>query len=242
MENHMSVKLPIYNSNEFYNVNPQKIIALGLNYRDHIAESVSMKTKGVTDEIPAEPILFSKTPNVLIPTGEPIVIPKFLKSYQFKQIRTDYEAELAFIMKNRCKNILEGEAYQQILGFTCMNDVSQRNFQTSDKSGWFRGKSLDTFGPIGPILVRKEDLDDPQNLRIICRLNGKIVQDSNTKNMIFSIPEIVAFVSRNFTLEAGDVISTGTPSGIGSIKHGDMVEVEIEGIGILKNPVIEEGQ
>ncbi len=236
----MSVQLPICNSNEFYNVNPQKIIALGLNYRDHIAESVSMKAKGITYDIPTEPILFTKTPNVLIPEGEPIVIPKFLKSYKFEQIRTDYEAELAFIIKDRCKNISEEEAYEHILGFTCMNDVSQRNFQTSDKSGWFRGKSLDTFGPIGPILVRKEDIDNPQNLRIVCRLNGETVQDSNTKHMIFSIPEIVAFVSRNFTLEAGDIISTGTPSGVGSIKHGDIVEIEIEGIGILKNPVIEE--
>lgn len=236
----MSVQLPIYNSNELYSVNPQKIIALGLNYRDHIAESVSMKAKGITHDIPTEPILFSKTPNVLIPSGVSIVIPKFLKSYQFEQIRTDYEAELAFIMKDRCKNISEEEAYQHILGFTCMNDVSQRNFQTSDKSGWFRGKSLDTFGPIGPLLVLKEDLANPQNLRIICRLNGKIVQDSNTKHMIFSIPEIVAFISRNFTLEPGDIISTGTPSGVGTIKHGDMVEIEIEGIGILRNPVIEE--
>jgi len=236
----VSVQLPIYNSNELYSVNPQKIIALGLNYRDHIAESVSMKAKGITHDIPTEPILFSKTPNVLIPSGVSIVIPKFLKSYQFEQIRTDYEAELAFIMKDRCKNISEEEAYQHILGFTCMNDVSQRNFQTSDKSGWFRGKSLDTFGPIGPLLVLKEDLANPQNLRIICRLNGKIVQDSNTKHMIFSIPEIVAFISRNFTLEPGDIISTGTPSGVGTIKHGDMVEIEIEGIGILRNPVIEE--
>ena len=121
-----------------------------------------------------------------------------------------------------------------------MNDVSQRNLQSTDKSGWFRGKSLDTFGPIGPKLVYKEDIDDPQNLDINCRLNGKTVQDSNTRHMIFKIPDIVAFVSRNFTLERGDIILTGTPAGVGAIKHGDLVEVEIEGIGVLKNPVIEE--
>lgn len=236
----MNLKLPILNSDKIYNVNPQKIIALGLNYRDHIKESVSVKVKGFTEEVPSEPILFPKTPNVLIGNGETIIIPKYLKEYQFEQIRVDYEAELAFIIKDRCKNVTKGKAYDYILGFTCMNDVSQRNFQTTDKSGWFRGKSLDTFGPIGPKLVLGKDISDPQNLRIICRLNGKTVQNSNTRNMIFPIPEILAFVSKNFTLEEGDIIMTGTPSGVGPLKHGDVVEIEIEGIGILRNPVIEE--
>ncbi|HAA02779.1 MAG TPA: hypothetical protein DCE18_05350, partial [Syntrophobacteraceae bacterium] len=124
--------------------------------------------------------------------------------------------------------------------YTCINDVSQRNLQTGDRSGWFRGKSLDTFGPIGPQLVLAEDLGDPQNLTVQCRLNGKTMQDSNTRHMIFPIPEIIAFVSKNFTLMPGDVIATGTPSGVGAIKHGDVVEIEIERIGILRNPVIEE--
>jgi 2-keto-4-pentenoate hydratase/2-oxohepta-3-ene-1,7-dioic acid hydratase in catechol pathway len=236
----MKIELPIYNSQDKYLVNPQKIIALGLNYREHIKESYSVKVKGFDPEIPSEPVLFPKTPNVLIASGEPIVIPKFLKEYQFEDLRIDYEAELAFIIKEKCKNVPQDKAFDYILGFTCMNDVSQRNIQTLDKSGWFRGKSLDTFGPIGPQLVLTEDLKNPQDLRILCRLNGEIVQDSNTKHMIFPIPEILSFVSKNFTLEAGDIISTGTPSGVGPLKNGDMVEVEIEGIGILENSVIEE--
>jgi 2-keto-4-pentenoate hydratase/2-oxohepta-3-ene-1,7-dioic acid hydratase in catechol pathway len=127
-----------------------------------------------------------------------------------------------------------------VLGFTCINDVSQRNLQTGDRSGWFRGKSLDTFGPVGPQVVLPEDIGDPQDLRIQCRLNGKTVQDSNTRHMIFTIPEIIAFITKNFTLMPGDLIATGTPSGVGSLMHGDIVEVEIEGIGALRNPVLEE--
>ena len=234
------VKLPVANSNATYTVNPTKIVALGLNYREHIAESRSVKVQGFTDEIPAEPILFPKTPNVLIGPEEPIVLPRFLNEYHFDALRTDYEAELAIVIKDRCKNVPPGEAMEHILGFTCMNDVSQRNLQTGDRSGWFRGKSLDTFGPIGPRLVRPEDLGDPQNLRIQCRLNGNTVQDSNTRHMIFPIPEIIAFISKNFTLMPGDVIATGTPAGVGPIQPGDVVEVEIETIGILRNPVVAE--
>jgi 2-keto-4-pentenoate hydratase/2-oxohepta-3-ene-1,7-dioic acid hydratase in catechol pathway len=234
------VTLPVYKKAETYAVNPTKIIALGLNYRAHIAESHSVKVRGFTDEVPEEPILFPKTPNVLIGPGEPIIIPAFLKEYRFEELRTDYEAELALIIKSRCKNVNPANAMDVVLGFTCINDVSQRNLQTGDRSGWFRGKSLDTFGPIGPRLVLTEDLEDPQNLNIQCRLNGTTVQDSNTRQMIFPIPQIVAFVSRNFTLMPGDIIATGTPSGVGAIRHGDVVEIEIEHIGILRNPVIEE--
>ncbi len=129
-----------------------------------------------------------------------------------------------------------------ILGFTCFNDISQRNLQKNDKAGWFRGKSLDTFGPIGPEIIPLESIGDPQNLHIQCRLNGKIVQDSNTSHMIFKIPEIIAFVSKNFTLEPGDIIITGTPSGVGPLADGDVVEVEIENIGVLSNPVKAEDQ
>lgn len=234
------VILPVYNRTETYTVNPTKIIALGLNYRDHIAESHSVKVRGFTNEVPDEPILFPKTPNVLIGPEEPIIIPVFLKEYGFEELRTDYEAELAVIIKSKCKNVNLAKAMDFVLGYTCINDVSQRNLQTGDRSGWFRGKSLDTFGPIGPRLVLADDLDNPQNLNIQCRLNGKTVQDSNTRHMIFPIPQIIAFVSRNFTLMPGDIIATGTPSGVGSIKHGDVVEIEIEKIGILRNPVIEE--
>jgi 2-keto-4-pentenoate hydratase/2-oxohepta-3-ene-1,7-dioic acid hydratase in catechol pathway len=233
--------LPIYGSTEVYCVAPSKIIALGLNYRDHIAESDSLRVKGFTPEIPSEPVLFPKTPNCLIGPEEPIVIPRFLREYEFPdEIRNDYEAELAFIIKDQCRNVSTAEAFDHILGFTAMNDVGQRNFQRQDKSGWFRAKSLDTYGPIGPRIVRTEDIGDPQQLVLQCRLNGKVVQDSNTKHMIFSIPEIVAFVSKMMTLMPGDIILTGTPSGVGPLKHGDVVEVEIERIGVLRNPVIDE--
>ena len=236
------VELPIFNREETYRVNPSKIIALGLNYRDHIAESQSVDVSGFTAQIPDEPILFPKTPNVLIGPNEPIVIPGFIYAYGFDRVRTDYEAELALIIKERCKDVPQEKAYDYVLGFTCMNDVSQRNIQSGDKSGWFRGKSLDTFGPIGPQIVLTADVGDPHNLEIQCRLNGEVVQDSNTKHMIFSVPEIVAFVSQNFTLMPGDVIVTGTPSGVGPIAHGDVVEIEIERIGVLRNPMVEELQ
>ncbi|MCE5244104.1 MAG: fumarylacetoacetate hydrolase family protein [Syntrophobacteraceae bacterium] len=234
------VNLPVHSRKDMYQVNPTKIIALGLNYHSHIAESHSVKVRGFTAEVPSEPILFPKTPNVLIGPNDPIVIPKFLNDYGFETLRTDYEGELAVIIADRCRNVRPEDALKHVFGFTCMNDVSQRNLQTSDRSGWFRGKSLDTFGPVGPVVVLAEDLADPQNLRLQTRLNGKTVQDSNTKHMIFPIPEIIAFVSKNFTLMPGDIIATGTPSGVGAIKHGDVVEVEIEGIGILRNPVIQE--
>lgn len=232
----MSIRLPQKNGSDV-TIRPSKIIALGLNYLAHIKESHSVNVQNFTNEIPQEPILFTKTPNVLIGPDEAIILPALLHDYTFKNCRTDYEAELAIVIKNRVKNLSPAEAVEHILGFTCFNDVSQRNFQRHDKSGWFRGKSLDTFGPIGPVLVGPQDIGDPQNLDIICRLNGKIVQESNTRHMIFKIPEIISFVSRNFTLEAGDIISTGTPSGVGPLANGDVVEVEIEKIGILSNPV-----
>ena len=234
------IKLKIKGTEKEYEVKPSKIVAIGLNYREHIAESHSVKVKGFEPEIPEEPILFPKTPNVLVGPGEAIIIPKFLQEYNFDIIRVDHEAELAFIVKDRCKNVPAERAMDHILGFTCMNDVSQRNIQTSDKSGWFRGKSLDTFGPIGPEVVLTEDIGDPQALDITCRLNGKVVQDSNTRQMIFSVAELLAFISKNFTLEAGDIVATGTPSGVGPIKGGDTVEVEVEKIGVLSNPVVQE--
>ncbi|MDM8541620.1 fumarylacetoacetate hydrolase family protein [Desulfococcaceae bacterium HSG9] len=234
------IHLPIYATKENYTVNPTKIIALGLNYKAHIEESQSVKVKGFTNEIPHEPILFAKTPNVLIGPEQPIVIPQFLKKYPFRTPRIDYEAELALIIKDKCKAVPENEALDHILGFTCMNDVSQRNLQNSERAGWFRGKSFDTFGPIGPQIVRPQDIGNPQNLSIRCRLNGKTVQDSDTRHMIFSITEIITFVSLNFTLMPGDIITTGTPSGVGPIQDGDTVEVEIEKIGVLRNPVVEE--
>ncbi len=235
------ITLPICNRDTTYTVNPTKIIALGLNYRSHIAESLSVKVQGFTGEIPTEPILFPKTPNVLIGPEAPIVIPRFLSEYDFEEPRVDYEAELAVIIKDCCKDVPVAQAHTHVLGYTCMNDVSQRNLQNSDRSGWFRGKSLDTFGPIGPQVVLSEDIGDVQALDIRCRLNGKTVQDGNTGQMIFTLPEIIAFVSKNFTLMPGDLILTGTPSGVGPLRHNDVVEVEVEKIGILRNPVVEEG-
>lgn len=232
----MRIRLPVKNGGE-YEVKPSKIVALGLNYLEHIKESQSVDGKNFTDEIPTEPILFPKTPNVLIGPGESIVLPAFIEEYGFSTCRTDHEAELAIIIKDRVKDLSPESAMDHIFGFTCFNDISQRNLQKGDKSGWYRGKSLDTFGPIGPVIVPPDAIGDPQNLDIQCRVNGKVVQYSNTRHMIFNIPEIIAFVSKNFTLEPGDIIITGTPSGVGPLKDGDVVEVEIENIGTLSNPV-----
>jgi 2-keto-4-pentenoate hydratase/2-oxohepta-3-ene-1,7-dioic acid hydratase in catechol pathway len=234
------VVLPVSGKSQPYEVRPSKIIALGLNYRSHIAESHSVKVSGFTEEIPEEPILFPKTPNVLTGPGEPIVIPAFLLDYGFEDLRTDYEAELAVIIGKKCKNVQAEEALDYVFGYTCINDVSQRNIQSGDRSGWFRGKSLDTFGPIGPRIVPREEVDDPQSLHLQCRLNGKTVQDASTSQMIFPIASQIEFISKNFTLLPGDIIATGTPGGVGRIRHGDVVEVEIEKIGVLSNPVVEE--
>ncbi|HFQ90855.1 MAG TPA: FAA hydrolase family protein [Desulfobulbus sp.] len=232
----MEITLPMNNSDPV-TLRPGKIIALGLNYLEHIRESDSVNVQNFTGEVPEEPVLFAKTPNVLIGPGEAIVLPALLDRYRFGEPRTDYEGELALIIRDRIKDVSEEEAMDHVLGFTCFNDVSQRNFQRRDKSGWFRGKSLDTFGPVGPVIVAPEDIGDPQNLRLRTRLNGRVVQEASTSQMIFPIPAIIAFVSANFTLEPGDIISTGTPSGVGPLADGDVVEVEIENIGILRNPV-----
>lgn len=234
------VTLPILNSSQWYEVRPTKIICLGLNYRDHVAEHTKIGAPGFTDQIPSEPVVFPKTPNTLIGPEQSIILPKFVHDSGFDKVETHYEAELALFVADHCKNVRPEDAYAHIQGFTCANDVSQRNIQRSDKSGWFRGKSLDTFCPVGPILVPMNEIGDPQNLAIECRLNGKQVQKSTTANMIFSIAEILSFVSTSFTLEAGDLILTGTPGGVGEIRHGDVVEIEIERIGVLKNPVVDE--
>jgi 2-keto-4-pentenoate hydratase/2-oxohepta-3-ene-1,7-dioic acid hydratase in catechol pathway len=220
-----------------YEIRPQKIIALGLNYRDHIKESVSVKVRGYDQNIPEEPILFPKLPSAIIGHNQPIEIPAILGDYGFPEERTDYEGELAVIIAEGGRNIAVDEAMKHVLGFTCANDVSQRDIQNGDRSGWFRGKSFDTFLPIGPRIVPREEITDVQNLTVQTRLNGAVVQEGNTGQMIFPVAETIAFISRNFTLAAGDIILTGTPAGIGPIRHGDTVEVEIESIGTLTNPV-----
>lgn len=235
----MSLFLPVLGDGE-YEVSPQKIICLGLNYVEHIKESAAAESERFKDEKPNEPILFPKTRNTLIGPDQAVILPKFLDEYGFRNCRTDYEGELAVIIGAGGKNISAENAYDHIFGFTCFNDISQRNFQKHDKSGWYRGKSLDTFGPIGPVIVQMKDIGNPQALNIKTRLNGKVVQESNTHHMIFSIREMIAFISKQFTLESGDIIVTGTPSGVGPIAAGDVVEVEIEKIGVLKNPVLKE--
>ena len=210
---------------------PTKIIALGLNYADHIEET-GQKT-------PQEPILFAKTPNVLVGHGEPIVIPAFIEDYGFSNPQVHYEAEMAVIISRRARNVSFQNALEYVLGYSCFNDVSQRNFQFTDASGWFRGKSLDTFGPLGPAIAPVGSVD-PDALNLVCRLNGSVVQSANTSGMLFKTAEIVSFVSRNMTLEPYDIIATGTPAGVGAIQHGDTVEVELEGVGTLTNPVVAE--
>jgi 2-keto-4-pentenoate hydratase/2-oxohepta-3-ene-1,7-dioic acid hydratase in catechol pathway len=220
-------------------IRPSKIIAVGLNYRAHVAESGETFDKKLAG-IPGEPVLFAKTPNVLIGPGEPVVLPALIGDYRFGEARTDLEAELAFIISKRARHVPEEAAFDYVLGYTCFNDVSQRNIQMGDPSGWFRGKSFDTFGPIGPIVVPREILPDPGKLKISARLNGELKQQASTADMIFSVPALIAFISKNMTLEEGDIIASGTPSGVSPIRAGDVIEIEIENIGVLKNPVIAE--
>ncbi len=199
-------------------VRPSKIIAVGLNYTDH-AEELGLP-------IPDEPIIFLKPPTAVIGDGDPIVIPNSTK-------RVDYEGELAVVIKKRCKNVSKEKAVDYILGFTCFNDVTARDLQVKDGQ-WTRAKSFDTFAPIGPYIA---EIDDFSRLKIETRVNGEVKQKSSTSCMIFDVPTLLEFVSSIMTLEAGDVIATGTPAGVGMLKKGDLVEVEIEKIGILKNSV-----
>jgi len=232
------IQLPLAGTDKKVTINPTKIIAVGLNYRDHVKESLTFSNK--PQDIPAEPVLFAKTPNVLTGPGQPIVIPAHIKDYAFPDERIDHECELAIIIGKKGRHIREENAFEHILGYTCFNDVSQRNIQRSDPSGWFRGKSFDTFGPIGPVVVPHDGIGNPQALNICCRVNGVEKQSATTADMIFTIPVLIAYISRQFTLEEGDIIATGTPAGVSPIVPGDTVEVEIERVGILKNPVAAE--
>ena len=231
------VSLPVAGSRDRYTVSPSKIVCLGLNYRDHIAESASVRVQGFTPDDPAEPVLFPKTTNTLIGPDNPIVLPAIVSTYGFAEPRTDHEAELALIIGKECRDVAESAALDYVYGYTCANDVSQRNIQNGDRSGWFRGKSFDTFCPIGPVVVPAARIANVQNLTIVCRKNGTVVQSANTSQMIFPVRTIVSFISRNFTLYPGDLILTGTPAGVGPLADGDVVEVEIESIGTLRNPV-----
>jgi len=207
---------------------PGKIICIGLNYRDHAAES------GM--EIPKSPVVFSKFSSCAIGPNEPIVIPD-------GSTQSDYEAELAVIIGRYARNVTRENAMDYVFGYTNFNDVSARDFQFADGQ-WQRGKSCETFAPMGEFIATAEDIKDPQDLSIKLRLNGETMQDSNTCQMIFGVAELIEFLSRYITLEPGDVIATGTPPGVGFARKppvyltsGDTVEVEIEGLGVLSNPV-----
>ncbi len=197
---------------------PSKIIALGLNYRDHAAE--------LGMALPKEPLLFLKPPSAVIGPEDEIVLPPQSK-------RVDYEAELAVVIGRKAKNVPPEKALDYVLGYTCFNDVTARDLQKKDGQ-WTRAKSFDTFAPFGPWI---ETELDPSNLKIEARVNGEIRQKSSTQELVFSVPEIISFVSQIMTLLPGDVIATGTPPGVGPLAPGDVVEIEVEGIGVLRNRV-----
>ncbi len=206
---------------------PSKIIAIGLNYRDHAREGKA--------ELPKTPLVFAKFPNSLAAHRQPVCWDAEVTK------KVDFEAELAVIIGRRISCVSESEALGAVFGYTCANDVSARDLQFGDGQ-WVRGKSLDTFCPLGPWIVTADDIPDSQALDISCRVNGEIMQSSNTGQMIFSVAFLVSFLSRHFTLFPGDVILTGTPSGVGVFREpsvylqdGDQVSVSIESIGTLVN-------
>jgi 2-keto-4-pentenoate hydratase/2-oxohepta-3-ene-1,7-dioic acid hydratase in catechol pathway len=212
---------------------PRKILCIGLNYADHARES------GATP--PDEPVLFNKFPTALIAHGEPIVLPRVSQE-------VDYEAELVVVIGRGGRHIPRERAFEHVAGYCPGHDVSARDWQLH-KPGkqWLLGKTFDTFAPCGPALVTRDEVPDPGKLRVRFRLNGETMQDSNTDQFIFPVDELVAYVSQVCTLEPGDLIYTGTPPGVGFarkppvfLKPGDVAEVEIEGLGVLRNPVVAE--
>jgi 2-keto-4-pentenoate hydratase/2-oxohepta-3-ene-1,7-dioic acid hydratase in catechol pathway len=212
---------------------PQKIVCLGLNYRDHAAETNA--------PLPKEPILFSKYPTALIGSGDAIILPAVSNE-------VDFEAELVIVVGKRGRHLTIDNALRHVAGYTVGHDVSARDWQLKkDGKQWMAGKTFDTFAPTGPELVMADEVANPHDLAIRLRLNGNLMQDSNTRQMIFGVAETLAYLSKVFTLEPGDLIFTGTPPGVGFarkppvyLKAGDVVEVEIAGIGLLRNPVVAE--
>lgn len=207
---------------------PSKIVCVGLNYIDHASE--------VAMTLPKRPLLFAKWANAIIGDGEEIVIPKGISN-------VDYEAELGVVIGRRARDVRVEDAFDFVAAYTCINDVSAREEQLADQQ-WTRAKSFDTFCPIGPRAVAAREVGDPNSLRITCRLNGEIVQDATTADMIFGVAELIAYISRGISLEPGDVIATGTPPGVALgrpdgryLTDGDTVVVEIEKIGALQNRV-----
>ena len=202
-------------------VSPTKIVCIGLNYRDHAKE--------FSVEIPENPVLFLKPPSAVIGHEDKIIYPP-------SSSKVDYEAELAVVICKRCKNISAERAEDVIAGYTCFNDVTARDLQQKDGQ-WTRAKSFDTFAALGPYLATPDELD-VSDAKITCRVNGETRQESSTSNLIFDIPYLIEFITEIMTLEVGDVIATGTPSGVGEMHRGDTVEVEIQGIGTLRNEVV----
>jgi acylpyruvate hydrolase len=210
---------------------PGKIICIGLNYRDHAAES--------NLPIPDYPTVFSKYANAALGPGAPIIIPQVTD-------KVDYEGELAFVIGKQGRYIAEADAMDYVAGYLAFNDVSARDFQMRT-SQWTIGKTFDTFAPMGPALVTSDEIHDPHNLDIRVTIGEEVLQSSNTRHLIFSIPKLASYLSQAMTLDPGDVIATGTPSGVGSarqpprfLRPGDVVRIEIEGIGSLENPVAAE--
>ncbi len=207
---------------------PPKIVCVGLNYADHAAET-GMK-------IPKEPVLFAKLPNSVAGPHDDIRCPGFVE-------RLDYEAELGVVVGRRAKGVASARAMEHVLGYVAVNDVSARDLQMRDGQ-WTRSKSMDTFCPAGPWIVTRDGVPDPHRLRIWARVNGEVRQDSSTANMTVKVPDLIAYISRSITLEPGDLIATGTPAGVGMarrppafLKEGDVVEVEVESVGTLRNRV-----
>ena len=210
---------------------PPKIICIGLNYRDHAEES--------NLPIPETPTVFCKFPTSVTGHGHPIVLPK-------NSAKPDYEAEFAAVIGRGGRHIAEENWREHVFGYTCLNDVSARDFQMAT-SQWMIGKTFDTFCPIGPAIVTADEIEDPHNLRISLSISGEVLQDSNTSNLIFKLPKLIAYLSSVFTLEPGDIIATGTPAGVGFVRKpprwlrpGDLVTVSIAGVGELTNPVVAE--
>ena len=208
---------------------PGKITCVGLNYADHARE------QGI--EPPTSPIFFLKSSNTICGPGDPIQLPP-------NSTQVDYEAEFAVVIGKGGTRIPEESAYEHVAGYMILHDVTARDMQFGDKQ-WFRGKSCDTFAPTGPCIVTRDEVPDPHNLRISLTLNGETMQDSSTSNLIFKVPYLVSYLSQSLTWEAGDLISTGTPPGVGVfrkpqvfMKAGDSVSVTVEGLGTLTNPVV----
>jgi len=213
-------------------INPTKIICLGRNYLDHIKETNA--------PVPSEPVFFVKTLNTLVTNDNPIIYPKILYHSQ-EYNRVDHEVELAFIIFQTCKNIPAARVYDYIRGYTIFLDLTARIMQKKDRNihlPWYRSKNFDTFGPIGPTIVPCSNIEDPHNLNIQLKVNGDVKQFSNTKHMLFKIPEILEYLSKYITLVPGDIVATGTPSGIGPILPGDILKASIEEIGTITHKVV----